>query len=286
MPVDRHVHEIEQKDVPGYPGWRFVVGKNVEGKTVKVHYTSPMGEEWTRAKFDEAKKNGEIRETVETDPTLEATRREIERQKSIYTQPLGDDNIKWEKVDIPETSARRTPKSSPELASASDLALTATLVLLILAHIVATFSRIPEAAMSQEEAQSLSIPIGNIFASSSLNKKYGKHLRDSSDYVALGYGLYAYVSRVGIQVRQRREVEMRAGYYNGTPSNVSGIAAGNRATTTGSAKTGPESTKSATGTSGNGNQSSTDRPLPASGGIASETQGFVSFNPIPRKDTR
>src|SRR5260221_866933 len=290
MPLDRHVHEIEQKEVPGYPGWRFVVGKNVEGKTVTVHYTSPLGEEWTRARFKEAQESGEIKRTVETDPTIEATRKEIERQQEVYSHPQQDENVKWEKVDLPETTARRSPKSSPELASSSDIALTCTLVLLILAHIIATFSRVPEAAMSQEEAQGLSVPIGNIFASSSLNKKYGRYLRDSSDYVALGYSLYAYVSRVGIQVRDRREAESRAEAYGQRPTNVSGITSGYRTATTGSVETGAKSTKprSSAGSSASGasGQSGVNPTLPASGGIAAQTAGNIGINPIPKQNSQ
>ncbi len=291
MPLDRHVHEIEQKEVPGYPGWRFVVGKNVEGKTVKVHYTSPLGEEWTRAKFNDAVDSGEIRKTTETDPTAEVARREAERQQYQFAaQTTQDDNVKWEKVDLPETSARRLPKSSPELASSSDIALTATLMLLIMAHIIATFSRVPEAAMSKEEAQGLAVPIGNIFASSSLNKKYGRYLRDSSDYVALGYSLYAYVSRVGIQVRDRREAESRAEAYGQRPTNVSGITSGYRTATTGSVETGAKSTKprSSAGSSASGasGQSGVNPTLPASGGIAAQTAGIVGINPIPKQNSQ
>src|SRR5258706_590365 len=290
MPLDRHVHEIEQKEVPGYPGWRFVVGKNVEGKTVTVHYTSPLGEEWTRAKFKEAQANGEIKRTIETDPTIEATRKEIERQQEVYSHPQQDENVKWEKVDLPETTARRSPKSSSELASSSDIALTCTLVLLILAHIIATFSRVPEAAMSQEEAQGLSIPIGNIFASSSLNKRYGRYLRDSSDYVALGYSLYAYVSRVGLQVRERREAESRAGYYGGAPSNISGIASIHRATATGRTETGSEPARPQSGTGSSASsasgQSGVTQQLPASGGIAAQAASITGFNPIPKQNSQ
>lgn len=278
MPVDRHVVEIEQQDVYGYPGWRLRTGKNAEGKTVTVSYFSPLGEEWTRAKFRDAVDNGEIKKTVEKDPTEEVAKREVERRQA-ETTAKGSTDDKWEAVDLPETQLRKTPKSTPELASAGDLAMTATIGLLIITHMLSTFIlNVPEAAMTQEEAQGLAVPIGNILASSSLNKKYGKYLRDSSDYTLLGYGLYAYMSRVASQVRYRKEMESRNN-YNGTIANISPVTRVNSPPATRGTKTGTEPDR--TGSSANGNSTIT---LPASGGIAAKAQGIIGYNPVSRKN--
>lgn len=110
-------------------------------------------------------------------------------------------------LELPDTPA---DKPTPEvkklgLATADELSQLAYYVLMIGTLILAYGSKQPAFAMTYTEAWALAVPIGNILQKSPVNKRYGNALKDSGDWAAIGYVLYAYLARVGNDVRAARE---------------------------------------------------------------------------------
>ena len=280
--IDSKQESLESK---GFPGWRKRTEKRSDGGNTYT-YISPSGETYTKGGFQNLIRTKRIQKTVEQDPT------EVAADIQYSGNALEEDVVQWQSPAI-EVKQKSLTKSSNEQATPSELTLTASMLLLVVTSLIAFFLRIPEAEMAPSESAAIATPIGNIVSSSNLNKKYGKYLRDSSDYVALGYSLYVYTHRVAVQVRSRREYEQRAGYnantgaaghlHPGAQSNVTqfpsiarGIAGANGATSTGSTEVG--------GASGGSSAGSDNRPLPATGGIAAKTTYNPGFNPIPKSN--
>lgn len=79
--------------------------------------------------------------------------------------------------------------------------------------------------MSDKEADEIAKPLARIVARSALMRVYGKYLAGSSDYVALGIGLYHYGERVWAQTQVIAVANMNAARESGV--NVNGKAKSN-----------------------------------------------------------
>lgn len=112
-------------------------------------------------------------------------------------------------IDMPAPSSDKPSKETVKagLATPEEISYTAQMLLIMVSGLVALFSQLPELAMSQDEAESLAKPLGNILEKSALNRTYGRYLKDGGDYVALGYAVYGYLYRVGSSLQARAQYE-------------------------------------------------------------------------------
>lgn len=166
-------------------------------------------------------------------------------------------------------------------ATGEQSAITFAMALIVLTSLAALLTNSEEIAMTQQEAQGIAGPLGNIFAKSSLNKRYGRYVAEGGDYTALGYGLYAYAYRVGTQMRARAQYAQQQGQVAAAappmPSRGVPIHAVPQA-----AQPGPVAP------AGAGSANPEQRSQPATGGLAgaaggyvpAEASRFVGHNPI------
>lgn len=126
-------------------------------------------QEWTPEEAAPKKKRGRPRKQVST-PTEEIRPQTIEQAINLQ-----DDATK---------------------AAVADLAITFSQLLLIATVLTALAAQQPVLAMSNKEAAAIAKPLANIVSKTNLFRKYGRSLTESHDYIALGWALYTYSTRV------------------------------------------------------------------------------------------
>jgi hypothetical protein len=88
-------------------------------------------------------------------------------------------------------------------ATAKELSNGIYISLAITTSIVAMLTQFNDLAMTEMEAKSIAIPLGNILEPTKINERFGRWLADSGDYQLLGYALFIYISRVRDHVQAR-----------------------------------------------------------------------------------
>lgn len=112
-------------------------------------------------------------------------------------------------VDLPEPTIDRPHAETKKagLATPAELAETAWLALLLATLILGFLLRAPEVAMTNDEAWAIATPIGNILERTTINRRYGRWLRDGGDYMKLGYAGVMYTVRVSWAMQYRQQLQ-------------------------------------------------------------------------------
>ena len=273
--------KLTERRLVKYPGWTELQWLDAtDGHKLNTEFRGPGGELVSNYEFRKRVKAGEI-PTIDADGAVKPA--PAARAAAVSDPPtLGDASAAGEAPEpfdlpSPEPASRR---AAPGQASAAELSLTATIALTILTSLLSLITRTPELTMSEMEAQAISVPLANIAAKSSLNRRFGRYLADSSDYTLLGYALYAYGYRVIGQVSARAQADAAAlGTQRGYPHAVPQAAQAPQPARA------AQPSPAATAQSGQPGE----RTAPASGGIggavngtfAAESSRIVGYNPIP-----
>lgn len=295
----RALRETSQATHPGWTRLQWVDA--ADGRMLNTQYRGPGGEIISRRQFRARLASGEI-------PTIDAATGDLKQPSAAVNDPpslasasaSGGSSASEaaEPFDLP-TPQPAPSRATPGQATAAELSLTATIALTILTSLLALITRTPELTMSEVEAQSIGVPLANIAAKSSLNRRFGRYLADSSDYTLLGYALYAYGYRVIAQVGARAQAEAAAlGTQRGFPHAVSQSAQSAPAAQSRPAAPAASSGQPAGATGPAGPTGPTgERTAPASGGIGgavraglnglgggavgTEAARIVGYNPLP-----
>ena len=284
MPESRQLRETPQATHPGWTRLQWLDPD--DGHMLNTQFRGPGGEVISRRQFAARVASGEI-------PTIDPGSGEVRQPSAVVNDPptLAASPSRREAAggeagesaapafDLPAAEPA-TRRAAPGQASAAELALTAQIALTILTSLLSLITRTPELTMNEVEAQAISVPLANIAAKSSLNRRFGRYLADSSDYTLLGYALYAYGYRVIGQVSARAQAEAAAlGTQRGYPHAVPQAAQA------------PRAAQPAQPATANASQSGQpgERTAPASGGIGGAVNGAISvesarivgYNPIP-----
>ena len=287
MAESRQLRETPQATHPGWTRLQWLDPD--DGHMLNTQFRGPGGEVISRRQFAARVASGEI-------PTIDPGSGEVRQPTAALNDPpqLAASPTRREAsggdagesaapaFDLPAAEPA-TRRAAPGQASAAELALTAQIALTILTSLLSLITRTPELTMNEVEAQAISVPLANIAAKSSLNRRFGRYLADSSDYTLLGYALYAYGYRVIGQVSARAQTDAAAlgpsGTQRGYPHAVPQAAPA------------AQPARAAQPAPTNAGQSGQpgERTAPASGGIggavsgavAAEGSRIVGYNPIP-----
>lgn len=203
-----------------HPGWTRLQWVAPDGHYLQTQFRGPGGEIISGFAYRKRLRSGEI-------PTIDRATGEVSApppprptHPSAATAQTPDEPPTLGPLDLPAPEPDRA-RAAPGQATAAELSLTAQIVLIIATSLIALLTSTPELAMSDIEAQGISVPLANIFARSELNRRFGRYLAGSSDYTLLGYALYAYGYRVIGQVGARAQAEQAAqGTQRGFPHAV------------------------------------------------------------------
>lgn len=130
-----------------------------------------------------------------------ATRRQRAAERRAQRENAATETVQAPK-DIPELEAHARDTlegaASPENAKkqTQELAETFSQFLVIGTVFAALGLQQPSIAMLDHEAAAIAVPVANLFARTDLNRKFGRYLVGSNDYVALAWSLYQYGKRV------------------------------------------------------------------------------------------
>lgn len=221
---------IKEFDVTGFPGWkRLEIGSN-------RRWRSPGGIEISNSQFVKLRKlhaDGVIPESelVSTGSTVMTSLRSAasaaksfiadvstpapqvvqttDRPNIGKTQPPNAHPAPHPQPTIPTDEDVVTEFSLPEpkvhaqrgrptgnKATEKELADGIYVSLAIITSVIALLIQVPEAAMTDQEAKTISIPAANLLAKSKLNERFGRLIAGSGDWQMLGYALYLYGQRV------------------------------------------------------------------------------------------
>lgn len=168
---------MPRKSAPLREGWHKQLREDAEGTRHTV-YRSPQGLEYSPAEYRELAAGEYGATETLAQPLPEAPRPD--------SRPL--DSLK---------------QSTDPRATADQISQSLVYVLLIVTGVAGFIARDESLVLDESEAADMAIPAGNILSGSQLNRRYGKYLRDSGDYTALGYAACRYLLRVATEVRTR-----------------------------------------------------------------------------------
>jgi hypothetical protein len=114
---------------------------------------------------------------------------------------------------------------APAKAHITDLAATFTQFLILGTVLAALGFQQPAVAMTDAEAKAIARPVANFFATSELNRRFGRYLIGSNDYVALVWALYQYGQRVVTNWIPRNE-KIQSVRYSAAPGNAAAPGSG------------------------------------------------------------
>lgn len=147
----------------------------------------------------EPRRRGFSREQIEKSIATRRARA-AERRAQREKAERGETQQAPKNVEELEAHAQDTLEAaiSPEAAKRAqqELAETFSQFLVIGTVLGALAVQQPSIAMLDHEAAALAVPLANIFAKTDLNRKFGRYLVGSNDYVALAWAGYQYGKRV------------------------------------------------------------------------------------------
>lgn len=181
------------------------IGSPVIDSTATPGDATPIAEEYeeedeshilpppTRTKFSGTRKTPGITKGM---ASRAAGGPHLNQQQRQSTTPSPEPDVQ-QPLNLPD------PKSHPSKsgrrpengATSKELADGLYITLSIVTSIVAMFT-IPDLAMGDVEAKSISIPAGNLLEPTELNKRFGRMIAASGDWQLLGYAMWLYIERV------------------------------------------------------------------------------------------
>lgn len=218
--VARHLKEVPQTR---YPGWTRLVWTAPDGHELNTQYRGPGGETISRREFRARVKAGELRSVAAVSGTFSAAKdlpSPAVQDLSFAEPEAAPPPLEAAPVmELPEAKSAGG-RTAPGMASAAELALSTQILLIIGTSLLAIIARVPELLMTEQETQSIAVPVGNLLQPTELNRKFGRYLAGSSDYTLLGYALYAYAFRVAGQLAQRKAFEAQQPPQRGFPHAI------------------------------------------------------------------
>lgn len=283
----RKLKELRQAKYPEWVKLQWVDA--ADGHDLATQYRGPGGEIISKHEFRNRVKSGEIRPvTPITSISSPAPVVAAVSAGGLSDQPSSPSGtaphsphaapepepLAPSALELPDPQPRASGgRGTPGQASAAELALAATIGLVIISSLLAALTHAPELQMSEPEAQAIAVPLANLVQPTEFNRKFGRHLAGSSDYTLLGYALYAYGYRVVTQVAARQQ--QQAALQGRTPDQVRSYpyAVSNAAQPARDAPAQPAAQQP-------------QQQQPARGGVAAGIVGdqaarIVGFNPLP-----
>ena len=148
---------------------------------------------------------------------MELIEEEVKRTRGRQRRAKGfDETEDVEREQAPRPMPRR-------VAREAEWNSTCTVGLLLITVIIGTLLNSPVLVMHDDEASGIAEPLARILAKSSLNKRLGKYVVNSSDYFALIYATGLYMGRVMQEGKAHvKQTSEQSGSTTSEPTNQAG----------------------------------------------------------------